>query len=243
MGSINQIPKEFENAVAELGIVFDDGDLHNLATYIDVLLETNRLFNLTGIKDAKLAWTKHILDSLSLIPSLTQEGVKHVVDVGSGGGVPGIPLAITMPEVTFSLLECTKKKAKFLSDVTQHLGLSNVTILAIRAEDLATEKGGFRDIADAVVTRAVGPLPVLLELAVPFVKVGGVVLAIKGENAPQEIEDASHALKVLHAEVESSRRTKTGTVLTIRKLAPTPNKYPRFPGEPKRSPIRKGNRH
>ena len=237
MDSISHIPKAFEEAVSDLGIVFDEGDLDNLATYIDVLLETNRLFNLTAIKDVKLAWTKHILDSLSLIPHLTEEDAKHVVDVGSGGGLPGIPLAITMPEVTFSLLECTKKKAVFLSDVTQHLGLDNVTILAERAEDLATTQGGFRDSADAVVVRAVGRLSVLLELTIPFVKVGGVVLAIKGEKAPQEIEDSSIALKILHAEVESSRRTTTGSVLTIRKLAPTPKEYPRFAGEPKRSPI------
>jgi 16S rRNA (guanine527-N7)-methyltransferase len=243
MNSINQIPTEFDQLIVDLGIIFDDGDLQSLASYLDLLLETNRMFNLTAIKDVKLAWTKHILDSLSLLPCLSKEGVEHVIDVGSGGGLPGIPLAITMPEVTFTLLECTKKKAIFLDDATSRLGLDNVTILAERAEDLATEGGGFRDSADAVIARAVGPLSVLLELTIPFVKVGGIVLAIKGEKAAQEIENSKTALKKLHAEVESSHRTTTGTVLRIRKLASTPKEYPRFAGEPKRSPIGKGVKH
>jgi 16S rRNA (guanine527-N7)-methyltransferase len=238
--AITHIPPQFFDAIAELGIEFDVDDVDQLANYLDLLLETNKQFNLTGIKEPEDAWTKHILDSLSLIPSLTKEGVEHVVDVGSGGGLPGIPLAITMPDVTFTLVETTKKKAMFLSDVVEQLGLNNVTVIAERAENLATKDGGFRDIADAVIARAVGPLNVLLELTVPFAKVGGVVLAIKGERAPIEIEDARKALHVLKAEVTESSRTTTGTVLTIRKLESTPNKYPRVAGEPKRLPIGKG---
>lgn len=240
MDSIKKIPPQFEQSVADLGVVFDGGDIQSLASYMDLLLETNRLFNLTAIKDVKVAWTKHILDSLSLVPCLSIEGAEHVIDVGSGGGLPGIPLAITMPDLTFTLLECTKKKAIFLSDVATRLELNNVTILAERSEDAASDDGGFRDSADAVVARAVGPLAVLLELTIPFVKVGGVVLAIKGEKAAREIEGSKDALKKLNAEVESSHRTTTGTVLTIRKLAPTPKEFPRFAGEPKRSPIGKG---
>ena len=240
MDSINQIPPQFEQLVADLGIVFDEGDLQSLASFVDHLLETNRLFNLTAIKDVQVAWTRHILDSLSLIPSISTTGAEHVIDVGSGGGLPGIPLAITMPEVIFSLIECTRKKAIFLADATSQLGLDNVTILADRAEDLATEGGGIRESADVVTARAVGPLAVLLELTIPLLKVGGIVLAIKGEKAAQEIEASKVALKKLHAEVESSHRTTTGTVLTIRKLATTPKEFPRFAGEPKRSPLGKG---
>ena len=128
----------------------------------------------------------------------------------------------------------------FLSDVVEQLGLNNVTVIAERAENLATKDGGFRDIADAVIARAVGPLNVLLELTVPFAKVGGVVLAIKGERAPIEVEDATKALHILKAEVIESTRTTTGTVLSIRKLESTPSKYPRVAGEPKRLPLGKG---
>lgn len=237
MNAIDQMPDDFLDLVQGLNVAFDDGDVERLGSFIDQLLETNRMFNLTAVKEPSKAWTRHILDSLSLIPCLTEEGVEHVVDVGSGGGLPGIPLAITMPHVTFSLVESTKKKAMFLSDVVLQLGLDNVTVIADRAENLATPDGGFRDIADAVIARAVGPLNVLLELTVPFARVGGVVIAIKGESAAIEIENANKALHLLHAEVESSIRSTTGTIVTIRKLAPTPRKYPRIAGEPKRAPL------
>ena len=237
MNAIDHIPEDFYDKVRELNVEFDEGDVQRLGLFIDSLLETNLEFNLTAVKEPAQAWTKHILDSLSLIPFLTEEAVEHVVDVGSGGGLPGIPLAITMPDVTFSLVEATKKKAVFLSEVASKLGLENVTVIADRAENLATPDGGFRDIADAVIARAVGPLNVLLELTVPFAKVGGVVIAIKGEKAPLEIEDANKALHILRAKVESSVRTSTGTIVLIRKLEATPRKYPRLSGEPKRTPI------
>lgn len=242
MSSIIQLPENFNVLIADLGIEFDEGDLQQLANFLDLLLETNKQFNLTGIKEPEEAWTKHILDSLSLIPTLVKEGVQHVVDVGSGGGLPGIPLAITLPDVTFTLVETTRKKALFLSDAVEQLGLDNVTVIAERAENLSTKDGGFRGIADAVIARAVGPLNVLLELTIPFAKIDGVVLAIKGERAPIEVEDARKALHVLKAEVESSVRTTTGTVLTIRKKDATPKKYPRLAGEPKRMPIGKGEK-
>jgi 16S rRNA (guanine527-N7)-methyltransferase len=238
--SLSEVPEQFDQLVTDLGIAFDDGDMQQLSDYLDLLLETNKQFNLTAIKSAEEAWTRHILDSLSLMPHLTRENVENVVDVGSGGGLPGIPLAITMPNVTFTLVETTQKKAMFLSRVVQELGLDNVTVIAERAENLATKDGGFRDIADAVIARAVGPLNVLLELTIPFVKVDGVLLAIKGERAPIEIEDARKALHVLKTVIESSERTTTGTVLTIRKIEPTPKRYPRVAGEPKRVPIGKG---
>jgi 16S rRNA (guanine527-N7)-methyltransferase len=240
--SISEIPENFEQLVADLGIEFDDGDMQQLGLYLDLLLETNKQFNLTGIKSPEEAWTKHILDSISLIPSLVKENVEHVVDVGSGGGLPGIPLAITMPEVTFTLVETTQKKALFLSHTVETLGLENVTVISERAENLSTKDGGFREIADAVIARAVGPLNVLLELTIPFAKVDGVVLAIKGERAPIEVEESRKALHVLKGEVESSVRTTTGTILTIRKTDATPKKYPRLAGEPKRLPIGKGEK-
>ncbi len=237
MRAIENIPDGFYESVQALQVEFDESDVQCLGAFIDSLLETNRMFNLTAVKDPSQAWTRHILDSLSLLPCLSKECVAHVIDIGSGGGLPGIPLAITMPETTFTLVESTKKKAVFLSDVVEQLGLDNVTVIAERAENLATPDGGFRDIADAVIARAVGPLNVLLELTIPFAKVGGVVLAIKGERAPEEIEHARKALHILHAKVESSIRTTTGTVVMIRKMESTPRKYPRLAGEPKRAPI------
>jgi 16S rRNA (guanine527-N7)-methyltransferase len=237
VSDFRDLPSSFYESIANLGVEFDDGDVEKLGLFLDLLYETNRLFNLTAIKDPEEAWTKHVLDSLSLIPQLAKEKAEHVVDVGSGGGFPGMPLAITLPEVTFTLVEATKKKAIFLAETIEHLGLDNVTVISDRAENLATKDGGFRNIADAVIARAVGPLKVLLELTVPFAKVGGAIVAIKGERAPIEIEEAQDALLALKSEVESINRTTTGTILVIRKMEATPNKYPRVAGEPKRFPI------
>jgi len=237
MHAVECIPEDFYRQTAILGIAFDDGDMTKLGQYLDLLLVTNRMFNLTAVKEPSQGWIRHILDSLSLLPVLVKEEARHVIDVGSGGGLPGIPLAITMPETTFVLVEATGKKAEFLRETVDILQLDNVTIANARAEDIGTKEGGFRDAADAVIARAVGPLPVLLELTVPLAKVDGIVIAIKGEKAQEEIENSKKALHVLHGEVESMDRSTTGTVVVIRKKNHTPQKYPRFPGEPKRDPI------
>jgi 16S rRNA (guanine527-N7)-methyltransferase len=237
MDAMECIPMDFYPKTATLGIAFDDGDMVALGHYLDLLLETNRLFNLTAVKEPSEGWDRHILDSLSLLPVLAKEQANHVIDVGSGGGLPGIPLAITMPQTTFVLVEATRKKADFLRYVVDEMSLDNVTVANARAEDLATKQGGFRDGADAVVARAVGPLQVLLELTIPFARVGGIVIAIKGKRAQEEIEHAACALKVLHAEVETVNRTTTGTLVIIRKKDFSPQKYPRMSGEPKRDPI------
>ena len=221
-----------------MGIVFDSGDVEKLGRYLALLLDANTRFNLTAITDANEAWTRHILDSLTLVPLLTSLEARSILDVGSGGGLPGIPLAILMPDVQFTLLEATGKKARFLEDVVINLGLHNVKIVNERAETVgADHKSGHREQYDAVIARAVGRLPVLLELTVPMAKVGGHVLAMKGAQAAEEIADAKQALHMLHAQVTDSIATPTGTLVIIEKVRKTPRIYPRTPGEPKRSPL------
>lgn len=205
-----------------------------LKRYLELLLEQNRAFNLTAITDPDEAWTKHIEDSLSLLPELADvQGA--VVDVGSGGGLPAIPLAIARPDLRFTLVESTAKKARFLADAARTLGLANVRVESERAELLG--QGPLRGSFDAATSRACARLPVLLELCLPLVRVGGRKLAIKGEQATQEVVEAARALQLLHGKIVSTRRTPTGTVVRIDKLAPTSPKYPRRPGEPKRAPL------
>jgi 16S rRNA (guanine527-N7)-methyltransferase len=148
-------------------------------------------------------------------------------------------LAIVMPDVQFTLVEATGKKAKFLEQTAQALDLHNVTIVNERAETLGRDHhpGGHREQYDAVIARAVGKLPVLLELTVPLAKIGGHVLAMKGERAAEEIAEAKQALHLLHAHVVDSHQTPTGTIVVIEKQRKTPRTYPRLPGEPKRSPL------
>lgn len=234
------IPKTFFEDIALLGIEFDDGDVEQLASYLHLLYEKNRVMNLTAVKSIHDAWERHIYDSLTLLPILSELDCEHVIDVGSGGGLPGIPLAITLPEMTFVLVETTQKKALFLSEVVEALSLENVTVLAERAEQLASDDGGFRSMADVVVSRAVGAMPTLLELTVPFLKIGGTFLAVKGQKAEEEVEQARKASGILGCTFDDMTRTKTGTIVSYRKTKKTPKAYPRPAGEPKRMPLGKG---
>ena len=237
MDALAAVPASLQADLRALDVELTGDDLAQLGQFLDLLLAANREFNLTGIKDVGEAWGRHVLDSLSLLGPLGREDVASVIDLGSGGGLPGIPLAITMPQATFTLVEATTKKAAFLADAADALSLSNVTVLAERAELIGTPDGGFRSTVDAVVARAVGPLTVLLELALPLVVEGGRVLAIKGQKAGEEIEAAAAALRTLKGSVEGTTRTGTGTIIEIRKTAATPKRYPRLPGVPKRDPI------
>jgi 16S rRNA (guanine527-N7)-methyltransferase len=204
--------------------------------YLSALLETNRSFNLTAVAEPALAWRRHILDSLSLLPSLrARPELTEVIDVGSGGGLPALPLAIVLPDRHFTLLEATGKKARFLADTSRALGLDNVSVVAERAETFAQGEGRAR--FDVVTSRAVSRLSVLLELTLPFVRIGGLALALKGEQAELEIQEAARALTLLGGVVSAVVRTSTGTIVRIDKHAATPGKYPRRPGEPKRAPL------
>lgn len=232
-------PPDFIRRAEALGIAFDAGDLDKLGGYLALLLDANTRFNLTAITVPTQAWTRHILDSLTLVPFINSAEAKKVIDIGSGGGLPGIPLAIIMPNVQFTLVESTGKKARFLQETAAQLQLSNVIVLNERAEVLGQDhrEGGQREQYDVVIARAVGRLPVLLELTVPLVKIGGHVMAMKGEKAAEEIADAKAALHLLHAHVVDSHQTPTGTIVVIEKQRKTPRTYPRAPGEPKRAPL------
>ncbi|MCH8344686.1 MAG: 16S rRNA (guanine(527)-N(7))-methyltransferase RsmG [Planctomycetes bacterium] len=229
-------PDSFRRAAEAFGLDFEGGDLERLGSYLAMLLEANTCFNLTAITDPDGAWIKHIFDSLTLLPYIASAQATRVIDVGSGGGLPGVPLAIAIPAVQFTLLEATGKKADFLGDVAGTLGLPNVEVINDRAETLGHDPH-HREHYDVVVARAVGRLATLLELTVPLAGVGGHVLTIKGRKATQEISDAKQALHRLHCAVVETSRTPTGTIVVIKKLRRTPNRYPRRPGEPKRSPL------
>lgn len=230
-------PETFIEQAAALGIVFEAGDVERLGRFLSLLLEANRRFNLTAITDLQEAWPRHVLNSLGLVPYLAQTVAERVIDVGSGGGLPGLPLAIAMPQVAFCLLEATGKKARFLEETARALGLTNVSVVNDRAETVGQDRAHHREHYDAVVARAVGGLAVLLELTVPLARVGGHVLAIKGKRAECEIAEAKQALHLLHAQIVAADRTPTGTVIVIQKRRATPKRYPRRPGEPKRAPL------
>ena len=235
------VPREILAEIAGLGVVLEDGDAERLRTHLQLLLEENRRVNLTAIRDPAEAWRRHALDALSLVGPLASlagppDRPLRVADLGSGGGMPGLVLACVMPEVEFTLVEATGKKARFLERAADALGLANVAVRAVRAETLGRDEA-CRERFDAVLARAVAPLRVLLELAMPLLRTRGVLLAVKGARASEEIEAARKALHALHAVVVSDERTATGTIVVVEKSRPTPRRYPRPPGVPAGRPL------
>ncbi len=244
---------EFTRLAAELGIEFEPGDVERLGRFLAVLLETNRTTNLTAITDPAQAWVKHVFDSLTLVPVLSSvepdpdTGAKHlrVIDIGSGGGVPAIPLAIVMPEVRFTLLEATGKKVEYLRSAAAALQLKNVEVVQGRAETVAHYRGSKtdgrinarREVYDVAMCRAVGHLAVIAELLGAFVRQGGFVVAVKGAKAEEELAAAGKAMSTMGLRHVETVPTPTGRIVVLEKTIATPRTYPRKDGEPARKPI------
>lgn len=224
--------ERFLAAAADFGLAFEAGELEQLGRYLALLLASTRLINLTAIHDPEEAWLRHIFDALTLLPLLADmpEGAM-LADVGSGGGIPGIPLAITQPHLRCFLVESTGKKCEFLRQVAVRLGLKNLTVLETRAEALARRRPTAagepgREAFDVVCARAVGRLAVLAPLTVPLAKVGVRVLLVKGQKAEEELADASlvlHQVKCVH---EGTVETPTGRIVVLGKTSATPRTIP-----------------
>jgi len=207
--------------------------------FYDLLIETNKQFNLTRITAPEDFLYRHLLDSLTLLPLIPQNA--RIVDVGSGAGFPAIPLAIARPDISIVALESSEKKCGFIHDVKEKLGLENLSIERTRAEDYARVKGA-RDSYDMVTARAVAALPALLELCLPLLKVGGTFLAMKGRSSEDEVAASQKALKILGGRVEESRtfeheRLEGSRLLVITKVKTTPLLYPRAAGTPAKKPL------
>jgi 16S rRNA (guanine527-N7)-methyltransferase len=204
--------------------------------YRQDLLDWNQRVNLTAIRDPGAVDQVHFLDSLACLLAPIPPGAR-LLDVGAGAGFPGMPLKIVRPDMALTLLEATGKKARFLSHVASRLGLSGVVVVNDRAETAAG-----RDSFDVVVARAVGGLPVLLELTLPFCRLDGLVLAPKkGAGLPAEVASAAHALEVLGGELAPSLSYELGCepreIVVVRKVRATPPGYPRRPGMPAKNPL------
>lgn len=237
MTRIEHPPQSFLEAADALGIRFDDGDVERLGEWLALLEAANKRMNLTRITDHESAWHRHVLDSLTLVPYVMTAEAENLLDIGSGGGAPGLPLAIILPELKVGLLEATGKKATYLKKTAATLGLDNVMVINDRAEAASALDSPDREAWDVVTARAVGRLPLLLEYSVPFTRVGGIVLAIKGEQAGAEVEESKRALHALHSQVVEQHRTSTGTIVLIEKLRKTARAYPRPVGDASRNPL------
>lgn len=223
------------------GIVLPPGAARLFGAYYELLAEGNRQSNLTRITAPREVLLKHFLDSLALL-AFDPAPAGPLLDVGSGAGMPGVPLKLARPELPVLLLDSSRKRVDFLTSATGLLGLNGLTVLHGRAEDLARQNE-YRDRFPLVVSRALARLPVLLELCLPFVQLGGRFVAYKGPEAQQELSAANRALAELGAQLEESVPYSLPDgfgerlLLVFVKITATPSRYPRKPGIPEKKPL------
>lgn len=223
-------------------IDFSQGELHFFHEYAKLLVAANEVINLTTITDNEGIAIKHFLDSLMLLKATPFPEGSMVLDVGTGAGLPGIPLRIHRPELKITLLDSIGKKVRFLQDTCIALGFEDVKVLKGRAEELGRDHG-FRNSYDRVVARAVKPLNILCEYSIPFLKKGGLFLAMKGPDVEGETAEAEGAIRILGGRIADTFAYSlpygagNRSIIVIEKVSKTPDEYPRRPGIPEKRPL------
>ena len=221
---------------------YSDEVMEKLMGYMHGIISWNEKVNLTNLTEEDEFIEKHYIDSLLLWNSESFKKADKIIDVGTGGGFPGVPLAILYPEKEFVLLDSLKKRLNIIDSLTHELGINNVTTFHGRAEDAAKQKD-MREAFDLCVSRAVANLTSLSELCIPFVKIGGYFIAYKGPGAYDEAKEAENAINILGGKLESitvpeGQKESEHTLITILKTANTPEKYPRKAGDPLKKPLK-----
>lgn len=221
--------------------LLDEAQCAQFARYYEMLVDWNTRMNLTAITAPQEACEKHFLDSLLLLEDVSFADGERLIDVGTGAGFPGIPLAIACPRLEVTLLDSLRKRVGFLEAVIAELGLANARAFHDRAE-LFAKRSENRDAFDWATARAVARLPLLLEYCLPFVRVGGGFIACKGPDGAAELAEAAKALQTLqgvHEQtfVHSLPGGDTRDILLVRKTGPTPKRFPRNPGAAAKSPL------
>jgi len=210
-----------------------------LSSFYQLLIQGNNKMNLTALTSPFDVAEKHIADSLHLLSFLPREG--KVADIGSGAGLPGIPLAVLRPDLSFILIDSLRKRCGFLQETAESLGLKNVIVLNLRAEEAGREPS-LRGKCQGVSARAVARLPVLCEYCLPLLMPGGCFYAMKGDKAQEELLESSNVLKILHGVPKPLfeyvlKGGEQRALVIIEKTGNTPQEYPRRPGVPEKNPL------
>lgn len=239
----------FACGARQLGLDLEREQLERFERYYQLLAEVGQRIDLTTALTYEEVQRRHFLESAALTVALRQEGALSadgrcsLIDVGTGAGFPGVPIKILVPEISLTLLEATAKKSAFLRRLLDELRLADARVVTGRAEEVA-HAAPHREAYQVAVSRAVAPLPTLLELTLPFLRSGGLLAAPKGSRVDEEVSRSSRALAELGGVVEALRplavpyAAHPQTVVLVRKTSPTPARYPRRPGVPKKRPLR-----
>ena len=225
-----------EAGLPELGLRLTDEQIETLCAFGRAVVKQNEVMNLTAITEPSQVAKLHLLDSLTVLTAAALEG-KKLIDVGCGAGFPGVPLAIGCPEAKITLLDSLGKRVHWLEETLPTLGISAECVTA-RAEEAVAQR---RESYDFATSRAVARLNILLELTAPYVKVGGMVIAMKGAAAQEELAECAGAIKKLGLQLEEVRQFPMGdtchSLILLRKIAPTPKQYPRRFAKIKQAPL------
>ena len=230
------IENEFIKYIEELGVICDDDKLNKLKKYYEMLVEYNKVMNLTGITEKKQVYLKLFYDSMTIVRAINLNNYNTLCDIGTGAGFPGLVIKIFYPHLKVVLVDSLNKRINFLSDVIKELGLTDIETVHARIEDYAHNN---KDKFDIVTARAVAPLNILLEYAIPITKVSSYFIAMKGKI--EDVTTYNNALKVLNSEVKEIKEfklpieTSDRTIYKIIKISKTNVKYPRKPSEIKKN--------
>ena len=226
----------------EIGIAINARQIEQFEMYCAMLIEWNEKFNLTAIVEPQEIAVKHFIDSLTLLKFCDISLGAQVIDVGTGAGFPGIPLKIVRPDLSLVLLDSLRKRTQFLQAVIEQLSLASVTVIHGRAEEIAHD-AKYRAVFDFAVSRAVAPLAILAEYCLPFIRLGGCFIAMKGPDISGELADAETAIKMLGGKIYGVRTFSlpvsgdARSLVSIEHISPVPAKYPRKPGMPEKKPL------
>ena len=235
------------NICNKINIEISDDQINCFEKYYELLIEKNKVMNLTAITDKEDVIVKHFIDSIALIPYLLDKGINinnklKIIDIGTGAGFPGLPLKIMMPDVKFTLLDSLNKRVSFLNEVIDELELKDIEALHGRAEDYASDNK-YREKYDICVSRAVANLSTLSEYCIPFVKEDGYFISYKAGESEEEINNSKNAIKILGGKINKVEEfvlpgTDASRVFVfIRKQELTDKKYPRKAGVPAKKPL------
>lgn len=234
--------KQLIAAFEGLGISYDEIVLEQFRLYMERILKWNESINITSIKEEEEFIQKHYIDSLLCAPSKEFHRAKRIIDVGTGGGFPGVPLALIAPDKEFVLMDSLNKRIKIIQELCEELGIKNVTAVHDRAEDLAQKKG-HREAYDLCLSRAVANLSTLSEYCLPFLKRGGYFLSYKSLDTGKEIKQAKKAIHILGGNIDREEIADLNgfdlqhKIIFIKKIKRTPAKFPRKAGTPSKDPL------